>query len=51
MKYYPEDYDEIIQGGALLIATCISLHYDCPERQQRMRDYINDYADHSLRLR
>lgn len=45
LKYYPHDYEEIIDGGALLIATCIKLHYDSPDRQQKMRDYINDYAN------
>jgi hypothetical protein len=43
-EYFPDDYNEIIDGGALLIATCIKLHYDCEDRQQRMRDYINEYA-------
>ena len=44
-KYYPDAYDDIIDGGALLIATCLPLHYDCEERQQRMRDYVNEYAN------
>ena len=44
MKHYPESFAEIINGGALLIATCIPLHYDDPERQNRMRKYVNDYA-------
>lgn len=44
-KYYPNEYNEIIDGGALLIATCIPLHYDSPERQQNMKDYIIDYAN------
>ena len=48
-KYYPTVYNEIIDGGALLIATCIKLHYDCPDRQQRMKDYVNDYAKNSSR--
>jgi dTDP-glucose pyrophosphorylase len=43
-KYYPNKYVEIIDGGALLIATAIPLHYDNIERQQRMKDYINEYA-------
>ena len=46
-KYYPAQYDEIIDGGALLIATCIKLHYDCENRQERMRKYINGYANSS----
>ena len=45
MHYYPDSFKEIIDGGALLIATCIPLHYDCPERQQRMRTYVNEYAN------
>jgi dTDP-glucose pyrophosphorylase len=48
-KYYPNEYVEIIDGGALLIATCIPLHYDDPDRQKRMRDYINEYANTSHR--
>ena len=43
-KYYKAEYNEIIDGGALLIATCIKLHYDCTDRQKRMRDYVNEYA-------
>jgi hypothetical protein len=46
-KYYPNEYQEIIDGGALLIATAIPLHYDSPERQQMMRDYVNEYANTS----
>ena len=48
-KYYPNEYAEIIDGGALLIATAISLHYDNAERQKKMKDYVNDYADSSDR--
>jgi dTDP-glucose pyrophosphorylase len=44
-KYYPNEYIEIIDGGALLIATCIPLHYDNQNRQQRMKDYVNEYAN------
>jgi len=43
-KYYPNEYQEIIDGGALLIATCIPLHYDDRNRQQLMKDYVNGYA-------
>jgi len=48
-KYYPNEYKEIIDGGALLIATCIPLHYDNINRQQHMRDYVNEYANTSNR--
>jgi fructosamine-3-kinase len=48
-KYYPNEYDEIIDGGALLIATCISLHYDDRRRQKLMKDYVNEYANSSDR--
>lgn len=37
----------IIDGGALLIATCIPLHYEDPERQERMRNYVTTYANNS----
>lgn len=48
-KYYTNECDEIIDGGALLIATCIPLHYDNLERQKLMKDYINEYASNSDR--
>lgn len=44
-RYYPNRYQEIIDGGALLIATCIPLHYDNPERQQKMKEYVIEYAN------
>ncbi len=44
-KYYPNQYQEIIDGGALLIATCIPLHYDNRKRQQYMKEYVNEYAN------
>ena len=44
-KYYPKEYIEIIDGGALLIATCIPLHYDSPTRQNHMKEYIIEYAN------
>jgi dTDP-glucose pyrophosphorylase/fructosamine-3-kinase len=44
-KYYPKEYVEIIDGGALLIATCIPLHYDNPNRQKHMREYVDEYAN------
>lgn len=44
-KYYPNEYQEIIDGGALLIATAIPLHYDSPERQKIMKDYVTEYAN------
>ena len=47
-KHYPNEYKEIIDGGALLIATCIPLHYDDPARQQLMKDFVNEYANSSL---
>lgn len=34
--------DLILAGGLLLIATCIPLHYDDPERQGRFQDYVED---------
>ena len=43
-KYYPGEQNLIIDGGALLIASCIPLHYDDIERQARMENYIYDYA-------
>lgn len=44
-KYYSNEYQEIIDGGALLIATCIPLHYDNSKRQKLMKDFANDYAN------
>lgn len=43
-KYYHNLYNEIIDGGALLIATCIPLHNDDKQRQERMRDYVKKYV-------
>lgn len=43
-KHYPGEYNDIINGGALLIATCIPLHYDCKERQKRMEKYVSEYV-------
>ena len=43
-RYYPRELDLIIDGGALLIASCIPLHYDDVERQARMENYVYDYA-------
>jgi dTDP-glucose pyrophosphorylase len=48
-KYYPNERDLIIDGGALLIATCIPLHYDSKERQEKMEAYVNEYANYSYR--
>jgi glucose-1-phosphate thymidylyltransferase len=44
-EHYPNEYKEIIDGGALLIATCIPLHYDNSKRQQKMMEYIIEYAN------
>jgi len=44
-KYYPNEYMEIIDGGALLIATAIPLHYDNANRQQHMKDFAIVYAN------
>jgi dTDP-glucose pyrophosphorylase len=44
-KYYPNEYQEIIDGGALLIATAIPLHYDDKNRQQQMKDFAVEYAN------
>lgn len=46
-KYYPNEYQEIIDGGALLIATAIPLHYDNKNRQQQMKDFAVEYANSS----
>jgi dTDP-glucose pyrophosphorylase len=44
-KYYPNEQENIINGGALLIATCIPLHYDNENRQHLMKEYIIEYAN------
>ena len=46
-KYYSKEYREIIDGGALLIATAIPLHYDSSIRQEQMREYVSEYANSS----
>jgi glucose-1-phosphate thymidylyltransferase len=45
--YNKEEVRYIIDGGALLIATCIPLHYDDPKRQKRMINYVTKYANNS----
>lgn len=35
--------DDIINGGLVLLATCIPLHYDDTERQQRFLNYVKEY--------
>lgn len=41
--------DLILAGGLLLIATCIPLHYDDAERQQRFMDYVSEnYEKYSV---
>jgi aminoglycoside phosphotransferase family enzyme len=46
-KYYSKEYREIIDGGALLIATAIPLHYDSSIRQEQMKEYVIEYANSS----
>lgn len=43
-KHYYNEQKEIIDGGALLIATCIPLHYDSHERQLKLREYAIEHA-------
>lgn len=43
LKEYNLPVKEIIDGGALLIATCIPLHYDDINRQNRFQYYIEEY--------
>lgn len=43
-KYgYNSILNEVIDAGVLLIATCISLHSDDSNRQQRMKNYVTEY--------
>jgi glucose-1-phosphate thymidylyltransferase len=44
-KYYPNEYNTVIDGGALLIATCIPLHFEDEKRQRYMEEFANDYAN------
>ncbi len=39
---YNLDHDLIMKGGLLLLATCIPLHYDDKDRQQRMIKKVKD---------
>jgi dTDP-glucose pyrophosphorylase len=43
LKEYNLPVKEIIDAGCLLIATCIPLHYDDPERQSRFKYYVEEY--------
>jgi len=40
LKEYNLNVELILNGGLVLLATCIPLHYDCPNRQQRFIDYV-----------
>ena len=42
--------DTIIDGGLILLATCIPLHYDDPERQQRFRKYVETYVNENYSI-
>ena len=49
-----DEYDlpkeDIINGGLVLLATCIPLHYDDPERQQRFIDYVEREVNENHRI-
>jgi streptomycin 6-kinase len=40
LRKYNLPEKEIIDGGLLLIATCIALHYENSKRQKRFADYV-----------
>ena len=45
-EYYPEyDAGDVIDGGALLLATCIPLHQDNTERQRLMEERVTEYMN------
>lgn len=46
-KYYPMHTQEIVDGGALLLATCIPLHYDNKGKQIRMEKYVYEYFENN----
>jgi dTDP-glucose pyrophosphorylase len=48
LKKYNLPMMEIIDGGALLLATCIPLHYDNPERQLRFKNKVESYIENRL---
>lgn len=44
-KKYGVDYDLVVKGGAVLLATCVPLHSDNVMRQQRFEERVNEYFD------
>jgi len=46
LKEYNLPVELIIEGGLLLLATCIPLHYDNKLRQERFLSYVNEYLKH-----
>lgn len=40
LKEYKLDVQTILDGGLVLLATCVPLHYDCHSRQQRFIEYV-----------
>jgi streptomycin 6-kinase len=45
LKEYNLDYKTILKGGLLLLATCIPLHYDDKNRQDRFKKKVIEYVE------
>ena len=44
LDQYGLPVDLIVEAGLVLLATCIPLHYDSEDRQQRFIDYVENYS-------
>lgn len=45
LKEYNLPVQQILDGGLLLLATCIPLHYDDPKRQERFTNRVKEYVE------
>jgi dTDP-glucose pyrophosphorylase/fructosamine-3-kinase len=45
LKEYNIPIEPVLNGGLILIATCIPLHSDDPARQKRFADYVKGYLN------
>lgn len=50
LREYDLPADLIIEGGLVLLATCIPLHHDAIGRQQRFINYVEEYVNENYRV-
>jgi len=47
-KKYDVDYDLVVKGGLVLLATCIPLHSDNTMRQKRFKEKVDEYFNNCI---